>query len=298
MSCVLIAQDTRIRKWSGMPEKTARIGVVAPACRIDPAVAQEVRAMAAKAYGSRVDVVFHPQCHLNQGHFAGTDAQRAEAFVEVANDPEFDAVWFGRGGYGSVRIVDAVVPALTAVARKKTYLGYSDLGILLGALYARGFAELAHGPMPADIMRKDGGMSVLRALSYLVERSPSSIEGTVASGGMSAAFNMTILSNLIGTPHLPDLSGHVLMLEEVSEHMYRIDRTMAHIMSSPVIRKVAGIRLGRCSQVPVNDPDFGMSEVDVVQHWCAKAGIAYLGRADIGHDIDNKVVPFGGLVSS
>lgn len=297
MSCVLIAQDTRIRKWSGMPEKTARIGVVAPACRVDPAVAERVREICARVYGGRVDLVFHPQCHLSEGHFAGSDQQRAAAFVEMANDPSFDAVWFGRGGYGSVRIVDAVMPRLDAVARKKTYLGYSDLGCLTGALYAKGFSALAHGPMPADILRKDGEMAVLRGLAWLVERSPDSIEGTVVSGEKCAAFNMTILSNLIGTPHMPDLSGHVLMLEEVSEHMYRIDRTMAHIVSSPGVRKVSGIRLGRCSLMPANDPDFGMGEVEVVQHWCAKAGIAWLGRADIGHDADNKVVPFGAVLS-
>jgi muramoyltetrapeptide carboxypeptidase len=85
------------------------------------------------------------------------------------------------------------------------------------------------------------------------------------------------------------------MLEEVSEHMYRIDRALLHITSSPNIRRVAGIRLGRCSAIPPNEPDFGQSEEDVAKHWCTVAGIRYLGRADIGHDIDNKIVPFGRL---
>jgi muramoyltetrapeptide carboxypeptidase len=123
------------------------------------------------------------------------------------------------------------------------------------------------------------------------------LESTVTGDSSTAAFNITILSHLVGTPSEPDLSGHVLMLEEVSEHMYRIDRDLLHITSAPGIRKVAGIRLGRCSAVPDNDPAFGQNDEDVMRHWCAVSGIAYLGRADIGHDVDNKIVPFGRLAA-
>jgi muramoyltetrapeptide carboxypeptidase len=84
------------------------------------------------------------------------------------------------------------------------------------------------------------------------------------------------------------------MLEEIAEYMYRIDRSLFHIFSSPKIRGLAGLRLGRCSDIPANDPDFGKTEVEVAEYWCKRAGIPYLGRADIGHDADNKVVPFGG----
>src|SRR3546814_2216343 len=83
------------------------------------------------------------------------------------------------------------------------------------------------------------------------------------------------------------------MLEEVSEHTYRTDRSMFHITSNPAIRRVAGIRLGRCSLVPENDPDFGETEEEVVRHWCERSGIPWLGAADIGHEANNKVVPFG-----
>jgi muramoyltetrapeptide carboxypeptidase len=75
--------------------------------------------------------------------------------------------------------------------------------------------------------------------------------------------------------------------------MYRTDRSMFHITSNPNVRGVAGIRLGRCSDVPENDPDFGETEEEIARHWCERAGIPYLGRADIGHDSANKVVPFG-----
>jgi muramoyltetrapeptide carboxypeptidase len=83
------------------------------------------------------------------------------------------------------------------------------------------------------------------------------------------------------------------MIEDVSEHMYRIDRALFHVTSTPAIRKVAGLRLGRIRDVLPNEPEFGKTEEDVAEHWCRVSGIPYLGRADIGHDIDNKVVPFG-----
>ena len=104
---------------------------------------------------------------------------------------------------------------------------------------------------------------------------------------------MTVLSHILGTPLEPDLAGHVLMLEEISEAMYRIDRLFFHITSQPAMRRVAGIRLGRCGDITPNDPDFGMGEEDVARFWCRRSGIPWLGRADIGHDDDNKIVPFG-----
>jgi muramoyltetrapeptide carboxypeptidase len=271
-----------------------RIGVVAPGSRIEPAIAERVKAVAADLYPGRTpDIHFHPQCFYTSGHFAGDDAARADAFAEIANDPDFDALWFARGGYGSCRLTEALLPRLSDVARGKAYLGYSDAGSLLGALYSVGYPLLAHGPMPVDITRDGGAAAAERALRYLVDNDPGSLEPSIAPGARTAAFNLTILSQLLGTPYQPDLSGHVLMLEDISEHMYRIDRALFHITSNPNIRRVAGIRLGRCSDIPPNDPDFGQSEEDVTRHWCAVAGIPYLGRADIGHDSDNKVVPFG-----
>lgn len=239
------------------------------------------------------DIVFHPQCFLSSGHFAGSDATRCDAFVEVANDTSFDAVWFARGGYGSCRLIERLIPKLSSEARNKHYLGYSDMGLVLAVLYQAGFAKVAHGPMPADINREGGETAIKRALSYLVDRDVSALEASVMQAKRNAAFNITILSNLLGTPFQPDVSGHVLMLEETSEQMYRIDRSLFHITTNPEIRKVAGIKLGRCGRIPANEPDFGQTEEEVAQYWCAAARIPYLGRADIGHDTHNKIVPFG-----
>ena len=269
-----------------------KVGIVAPGSRLEPSTAQRVTALAAERH-PEVELYVHPQCHLSSGHFAGSDAARIAAFVEIANDASFDAVWFGRGGYGACRVADAALPKLNDAARRKTYLGYSDAGVLLAGLYAMGFQGVAHGPMPADITRDGGDEAVTRALAYLSQRATDTLEPSIAASRKAVAFNMIILSQLIGTSLQPDLRDHVLMLEEVSEYMYRIDRTLFHITSNPAIRRVAGIRLGRCSAIPPNDPDFGQTEVEIVQHWTRLSGIPYLGRADIGHDAANKIVPFG-----
>ncbi len=271
-----------------------RIGVVAPGSPIDPGIADRVRALAMDRFSDRlIEIYFHPQCFLASGHFAGDDSDRARAFLDIANDESFDALWFARGGYGACRVAEEVVSKLSEAARRKTYLGYSDAGSLLAALYGAGLAGLAHGPMPADIKRTGGDAAVARALAYLIDRTPETLEPSVSPDASTAAFNMAILSQILGTPLEPDLSGHVLMLEEVSEHMYRIDRMLFHITGNAGIRRVAGIRLGRCSAIPDNQPDFAQTEEQVMRHWCDRSGIPYLGRADIGHDIDNKVVPFG-----
>jgi muramoyltetrapeptide carboxypeptidase len=269
-----------------------KIGVVATGSRLEPALADKVAALAA-AHAKEAEIVFHPQCFLSSGHFAGADEARAKAFLEIANDESFDALWFARGGYGSCRLNELILPKLGAGARKKIYLGYSDSGALMGPMYRLGFSKLAYGPMPSDMARENGEAAIRRALDFLVRQSPDTLEANVSPSAMTAAFNLTILCTLIGTPFQPDLARHVLMLEEVAEYMYRIDRAMFQLTSNADIRKVAGIRLGRCSLIPDNNPDFKQTEEEVVKRWCKTSGIPYLGRADIGHDIGNKIVPFG-----
>ena len=235
-----------------MAQSRTRIGIVAPASRIAPALAEEVAALAGEMHPGRAELVFHPQCFLSSGHFAGTDAERAQAFLDVANDRSFDAVWFARGGYGSGRIAEQVCARLESAAKTKTYLGYSDLGFLLAGLYRQG-CRVAHGPMPADLKRAGGETAVARGLRFLVDGARDTLEPHLS--GACAAFNLTVFSHLLGTALEPDLSGHTLMLEDLSEHMYRIDRAFFHIASQPQMRALAGIRLGRVSDVLPNDPE-------------------------------------------
>jgi muramoyltetrapeptide carboxypeptidase len=106
-----------------------------------------------------------------------------------------------------------------------------------------------------------------------------------------AAFNLITLAMLSGTQLMPDLSGHVVMVEEVSEHLYSIDRIFFHLAG--VLPRLKGLRLGAVTDVPENHVLFGQTEEEIAQYWCARAGIPYLGRALIGHNSANRVVPFG-----
>ena len=94
-----------------MRKERCRIGVVAPASRMAPEVAERVPAVARSLYPDRTpEIVFHPQCLAAHGHFAGDDETRAQAFLDIANDESYDAVWFARG-VGSAMLPDDTPPA-------------------------------------------------------------------------------------------------------------------------------------------------------------------------------------------
>jgi muramoyltetrapeptide carboxypeptidase len=264
-----------------------RIAVVAPSCPLKREAAEAAQKLAAMRGDCELQI--HPQCFLSDGHFAGPDEARLAALREVMADPAVNAVWFARGGYGSNRIAEAALANLPDAARSKVYLGYSDAGFLLAGLHKAGVG-VAWGPMPQDIAREGGANAVARALDWLVHRDGSAVEAELQPPSM--AFNLTILSNLLGTPLEPDFTGVDLLIEDIDEHLYRIDRTLFHVTASENVRKAGRLRLGRIGNIPPNDPDFGRDEVSIVEDWCGRSGIAYGGRADIGHDAQNKVVPF------
>ncbi|MEO1136627.1 MAG: LD-carboxypeptidase [Pseudomonadota bacterium] len=277
-----------------MTKTTKHIALVCPGGPITRDLAEKTAEIAAARHGDAIKLSFHSQCFLETGHFAGDDGTRSAAFLETANDPQFDAVWFARGGYGACRLDPMLFDRLNDHARKKTYLGYSDAGTLLGRLYKDQIGKPVHGPMPTDLARDGGADAIARALDYLLHTAPETLEPAAVSGKKVAAFNITILAHLAATDWAPDLSGHVIMLEDVGEYLYRIDRAMFAIMANQGVRDSAGLMLGRISDIPENDRPFGETSEEILKNWCARIGVPYLGRADIGHDAANKIVPFGG----
>lgn len=265
-----------------------RIAICAPATPITREWAAEVVALAASEYPDlRLD--FHEQCFATEGHFAGPDATRLAAFLECANDPGSDAVWFAKGGYGSNRLLPEAIERLGDTARAKQYLGYSDCGFLLGALYAEGIGRPVHAPMPVDIRREGGAEAVRRSLAWL-SGDDSGLEPGI-DAEPSAAFNLSTLAALAGTRFMPSLAGHVLIVEEVAEHLYAIDRLFFHVAS--LLPNLAGLRLGQVTDVPENDRPFGADAEQIARDWCARFGLPFLGRAQIGHSAENRIVPFG-----
>ena len=265
-----------------------KIAVVAPSCTLKREAAEKVEALARER--GDCELVIHPQCFSSDGHFAGSDGERLAALRETMADPSVGAIWFARGGYGSNRIAEAAAADLPAAARSKLYMGYSDAGFLHAAFHNAGL-DVYWGPMPQDVLRDGGEAAAGRALDWLVRRELSALEPDIRPPAM--AFNLTVLAMLLGTPLEPDLSGADLMIEEVSEQHYRIDRLMFRVTSSANVRRVGRIRLGRVGDIPSNEPAFGRDERAIVEDWCARSGIPFGGSAEIGHDSANRVVPFG-----
>ena len=267
-----------------------RIAICAPAAPITRDDAARVTALAAAEF-PEVELHIHEQCFAVAGHFAGDDATRLAAFLDCANDAGMDAVWFARGGYGSNRIASAALEKLAPAAKTKHYLGYSDLGYLLAGLYRAGIGRPAHGPVLADIRRENGEAAVRRALAYLCGATDGLDPSLATNPHKAIALNLTTLAMLCGTPLMPGLAGHVVMVEEVSEHLYAVDRLFFHATAH--LAGIAGLRLGRVSDVPENDRPFGTTPEAIARDWCARHAIAFLGPADIGHDAGNRIVPFG-----
>lgn len=265
-----------------------RIAICAPSTPISRDVAQRVTALAAAEF-PQLELHFHEQCFVEDGHFAGNDAVRLAALLECANDAAFDAVWFAKGGYGANRIAAQAIARLEDTARSKTFLGYSDCGYLLAGLYGAGRGYPVHGPMPVDIRREGGDAAVRRALGWLAGDA-AGLEPSLGDQPV-AAFNLMTLAMLCGTDLMPVLAGHVVLVEEVCEHLYAVDRLFFHVTQH--LRGIAGLRLGRISAVPENDRPFGATAEQIARDWCARSGIPFLGTADIGHDADNRIVPFG-----
>ncbi len=264
-----------------------RVAICAPACPIGHDDAAAVQSVAQGWPG--IELHFHPQCFQIDGHFAGPDELRLAALLECANDPAFDAVWFARGGYGSSRIAQAALTQFDHRAQGKAFLGYSDMGYLLGGLYREKIGQPVHAPMLADIRREGGERAIGRVLDWL-SGNEQGLEPSLDERP-TVAFNLTTLAMLGGTPLMPGLAGHIVMVEEVSEHLYAVDRLFFHATAH--LSGIVGLRLGRVSDVPENDRPFGADAAEIAHYWCDRHAIPLLGDADIGHDAANRIVPFG-----
>lgn len=265
------------------------IAICAPATPITRQHADALEELVAAEFPG-TQITFHDQCFMREGHFAGNDLTRLTALLDCSNDPAFDAVWFAKGGYGSNRIAQAAVARMNEAARAKTFIGFSDCGYLLAALYRHGIGQCAHGSMPVSA-RSDSGRNAVRRVLQWLGGDNSGLEPSLDGKTPAVAFNLITLAMISNTPLMPDLSGHVVMVEEVSEHLYSIDRLFFHLSGS--LPRIAGLRLGAVTDIPENYTEFGMTEEEIARFWCDRAGVPFLGRAEIGHTSANKVVPFG-----
>jgi muramoyltetrapeptide carboxypeptidase len=227
------------------------IGVVAPA---SGAESQRVEKGMARLQSSGFEPRLFPYQEGPRHYLAGSDVQRAQAFMSAYLDPTVDAVWCLRGGFGCARILDHLdFTALLAIA--KPVIGFSDVTALLLTLTARLKQVTFHAPvvtqmgdLPAQICEQ-----VTATLSGAARRVKLTAQKKIYRGGKAQGTlmggNLATLCSLIGTPYCPDLNGAILFLEDVGEPPYRLDRMMNQLHQSGLLKGIKGLVLG----------DFGLS---------------------------------------
>lgn len=181
------------------------------------------------------------------GFLAGEDRQRLQALNAAIANPDCDAIFLARGGYGLTRILPAI-DRMALRTHPKPIVGYSDVTALLATCSHAGVAAI-HGPMISDFgnLAIEDQESLFNLLEnpnpgVLLTDLETLVEGQ-ASGPLLGG-NLEILTRLLGTPLQPDLDGAILFLEEVGELPYRVDRLFTHLEMAGILDAVAGIVVG------------------------------------------------------
>lgn len=243
------------------------------------------------------------------GYLAGTDDERALDLQTALSDPEIDAVWCLRGGYGVTRILDRIDFAPLR-ARPKAIVGFSDITALLLAAGASAGIVTFHGPVARQPMNAFSRRSFERVLfrgepAGVLEPLPSpsdvlvpttnrimTIRGGTAEGPLAGG-NLTLLHCLVGTPWFPALDGAILFLEDVSEKLYAVDRVLAHLRTIGALSRLAGVAIGRFTDLVRNAGDGVLGFDEVLTTYFGPLGIPVVAGLPIGHIEDQWTLPVG-----
>lgn len=272
----------------------ATVGLVSPASPL-PAGSLDKAAARLESLGFRVRL--SPGIYAQERFLAGDDRLRAAELNAFFEDDSIDAVFASRGGYGTQRILDRIDYAL--IRRKpKPFVGLSDTTALQNALLARCGLVSYSGFLPYS----DAGtgqippvteMSLLAALNH---EDQSFAGETLCPGEASGPLIggcLTLVSGLLGTPCFPDPEGAVLVLEDVGEDPYRIDRMLAHLELAGVFRQAAAVVFGEFYKCVSKDPADGTID-DVLNEWGRRIGKPVLRNIPYGHQPNHVVLPLGG----
>ncbi|WP_263435114.1 MULTISPECIES: S66 peptidase family protein [Pacificimonas] len=243
------------------------------------------------------------------GYLAGEDAARAADLTAMYADAEVRAVFAVRGGWGSAR----TLPYLdweTIRANPKLLVGYSDITSLhLAFQRVAGFPTL-HAPIAAaswPAYSWEAFRSVAFEGATPVYSNPAPAEDRLArmagshevlrpgrARGRLIGGNLTVLTSLVGTPYLPDMSGAILFLEDVDEPPYRLDRMMTQLALAGILRAVAGVVFGQCTDcTPGGESYGGFTVMQVLDQHLTPLGIPAFAGAQFGHVARQWTLPLG-----
>lgn len=275
----------------------ARIALVAPAGPLgDGAVDRAIE----RVLGWGWEPAPGEHARKRHGYLSAPDAQRAEDLNAALADDSVDAVWCLRGGYGVMRILDAV--DWTALARHpKPVIGFSDNTALHLAIQRLGIVSF-HGPHPAT--QELTSFSADGLLGALTSTQPAGLLPFPGAGGRAETItggaaegrlvggNLSLVAATLGTPYAIDAQGAILFLEEVGEAPYRVDRLLSQLRLAGVLDGVAGIALGGFTETGTDDDGPGV--LDVLGDLLGGLGIPVAHGFPFGHVDDNWTLPVGG----
>jgi muramoyltetrapeptide carboxypeptidase len=274
----------------------ARVALVAPAgpLRGDADLA---RATAnARAFGW--EPVVAPNATARDGYFAGTDAARLADLNAALRSSDIDAVWCLRGGYGAMRLLDGLDYDALA-ARPRALVGYSDITALHLAVAARvpGLVTF-HGPTARAELTPFSRDSLERALVARTDPcGPAPTARTLRpgrAGGRLAGGNLALLAALVGTPYAPCFDGAIVVLEDVTEPVYRVDRMLRQLLLAGTLAGCRALVFGHCTDCPEDYGDDGRrSLADVVREIADALRVPALLGVPVGHIADQWTLPLG-----
>ena len=236
--------------------------------------------------------------HARHRYLAGTAEQRLHDLTVALTAPDIDAVWFARGGSGTIHLLDDL-PWARLQGSARPVIGFSDATSLLTGLWKERVCRPIHGPVLHSIADTSDAASAeaTRALLFGelegVEHPVSHLAGprTPVEGPVVAG-NLCVLASLCGTPWQLQAGGCILVLEDIGEWPYQIDRLVTQLRLSGTFDGVLGIALGDFTGGgPPKDADWTVREV--LADLLAPLGVPVVDHLPVGHAVTNHPIPLG-----
>ena len=288
--------DTRAARWPAPLLSGARVALIAPAGPLRDATELERAASNARALGW--EPVIGRNVLARRGYFAGDDATRLSDLVTAITDPAIDGVWCVRGGYGAMRLLADI--DFGALARApKPLLGFSDITALHAALSTRCGLVSFHAPTARQALSEFSRTSLERAVVAQADSCGVAADARVIRGGRArgrlAGGNLAIIAALCGTPFAPDLRGAIIILEDINEPIYRVDRMFRQLILSGALDGCVGIAFGHCTDCPEEADDGARTLDEVLRETAELLGVPCLAGIPVGHISNQWTIPLGAL---
>lgn len=275
----------------------ARVALISPSGPLGD-VTELVRAEAhAGLFGWQT--VVGPHAMARHGYFAGPDASRLADLASAIADPSIDGIWCLRGGYGAARLLpDLDLDAIAA--HPKVLIGYSDITALHAAWRRVGVMSF-HGPTARSLLSPFSLDSFRRAIVQGVDSAGVAADATVIRDGVAngrlAGGNLALVASLCGTPWAIDFTDAIVVLEDINEATYRVDRMLTQLRQSGGLDRCAGIAFGHCTNSDTSTDDGVRALEDVVRECAESLRVPAMLGMPVGHIDDQWTLPLGAVAT-